>query len=340
MDFIAFFQYENFTVLQDALHLLQKRTSSEVWVQARESKINLTTVPSHPEILSLIDDRFLCPQEWIAYSEKSSNSTSLLPIKLPLLNGTSIKDVNDLFRFLAQQFKWCVFTWGGVESLLMLCFLTSDSYFLDSFSDCYTQSIQSKTAYAASNILISKYSVSQKFSHAIRVLLLDLAFEDLGPRIWQACDCELSPPWIVTSQVFSELGEFREVCDLSFFVEGSGSRQMRRRHLKIIEPQNIQSFSKICSVSYSNYNNTTIAIPSDVNLANLELILSRTELYDCDNHDLQWVDEITSYFAWFYGISRDYRDSQYSLFMSKDPSLIERVDSLELDDSYKLISCF
>jgi hypothetical protein len=339
MKYLVFLQYDSFTIVQRTLEMAQEVNPLDAWMQFKEEICKYELLKSSRQ-LSILDDYSSMPEPWIIYDGTTTKS-AFSSLQFSLLQGTTIQAIEDLFQAMSHGFRWCLFNWGATNGLSILGFISSNEEIVNCFLKAYTQAFSRKASYKLDNIIISKYCVLNNFKEHFRALLVDFTPDSVGVRIWKACNCDQKLPWIVSSRDNIEFSrsETRFIQELNFIVEGNENRQMRKRRLKVIEPQNVEIFNELCAYGYS-FDDTIIVIPSESRLDCLQSILSKTELYDCDNHDLQLIDEITSQFDWFYGISRDRTDARYSLFFSNNASLLQIIDSMQIDDDYQLISCF
>lgn len=339
MFYIAFVTYENLEILEEVLNCLRERFSSTAWVQVKNERYQYTS--NYWDESPFKENKYLVPQEWLLHGEIDS-SLDDISTKPYLREFKSLVEVEKNFKYLSSHFHWSMFTWGGVGSLLSIGFISHDKEIFEYFLSKYVQIFHSMTLYKLKNVLMSRYVVSSKFTDSCCVLLLNLLGKNIGTRIWKACNCDENFPWLITNRDYSEMDEASIPCmkEINFFVEGDDSRQVRRRDLKVFEIQNLELFSRVCSESSLFSATTTIIIPSGTDLKAMQSVLEKTELYDLDNHDVQWIDHIKNQCNWFYGINRDYTDEQNSIFISKDSSLLMKIDSMSLNDGYKFISCF
>ena len=340
MKYLAFLECDNFPIVQETLETLKEVSFSDVCMKIN-GKICRYELLRNLEELVLLDNYSSLPQPWMIYDGSTTDSAAS-SIQFSLMKGTTLQIIEDLLQAMAHQFQWCIFNWGATNGLSAIGFISSSEEITNCFLKAYIKVFQGKISNRLLNPLISKYSVRDSFKDHFRALLIDLVSDNTGPRIWKACNCDQQLPWIVSSRDniddFSP-NEIRLVEKLNFIVEGSYHRQLNKRKINVIEPQNIEIFSQLCGDGYS-FDNTIIVVPSGSRLDRLQYILSKIELYTCDNYDIQWIDEITSQFDWFYGISRDCTDARYSLFFSKNASLLQIIDSMQINDDYELISCF
>ncbi len=112
----------------------------------------------------------------------------------------------------------------------------------------------------------------------------------------------------------------------------------------VYEPENRQSFTSILKIE-SSEPDTLIVVPQNTNIELLKNLLSKTEghpLYETFSY-LSYLDDILKTTNWLYVINSNfacYRDYTYSLFVSRDNTLVRKLNELDIDDNYRFISCF
>ncbi len=190
--------------------------------------------------------------------------------------------------------------------------------------------------------------MKDKFKDHFRAFLIDfdLDKEEIISRIIKSFRHEITMPWMISEQKISNFKKVhaRLIENRTFYVERMDleySREYCKRFIQVIQPNDFNSCSNLCfdkSIDNRYRGDTLIVIPENSSLDNLENILKRREIQD---NYIPFFDEIISQFDWFYEIGGDRtQDTQYSLLFSRNSDLLQKFNSMTLDDGYELISCF
>lgn len=291
---------------------------------------------------------------------------------LPLLEGTSLAAINFLLHEYLNKYSWTILPWGSIYShdlLSMFVFITSDQKYFDEYMNSYPNQMSIKSHYGhiipQCNMLISHYQVKTDFSEVAQAILIEEDFDDPESLIWDACQLDSCPPLLISEVYCSdETDDFYEIedpdpdspiywervnykplriIDVHFKEKNSIFYPDNNKKFGIYQPQDKQSFINICR-SLRQGTETLIFVPHDTNIEKLSELLSKIEASDYSKYsDLSYMQDILQTTEWFYGLDRNYvdlGDNMYSLFVSKDNKLIQRIDSMNTDYQSKLISFF
>ena len=290
------------------------------------------------------------PQPWLIHGS-SSLTSSIDPLtKLPLLQGTSFSKIDSLLTWFADYYSWSIIPWGGgSKGFNSFAFISNDASLRDCLIDAYanTMKITSMLNLMEANLAISRYDVNAKFSDLMQVILFKEHFNYSGSRIWEACQCDKAIPWIVTDIVEQESEEPKPYSWLNanykiikYFkliaADGTFSHL-----LGVYQAKDKESFLSMLQIRHYQPD-TLIVVSQDTNLDKLEKLLGKTEvnrLYSVYS-DLSFLPDFLDLGEWFYGLNRDFSDYAYSLFISHNSSLLQRIERIKQNDYYHLISCF
>jgi hypothetical protein len=88
---------------------------------------------------------------------------------------------------------------------------------------------------------------------------------------------------------------------------------------------------------------TLMVVPNNINFEALIKLLRKIGHYGfyTNYSNLSFFEEILNVSEWFYELNADRNDSKYSMFISKNNKLIQKIDNFCHDkDNYKSISLF
>lgn len=175
-------------------------------------------------------------------------------------------------------------------------------------------------------------------SSLAKAILLSGYHEPAG-RLWNVCDCDITPPWLVTDLFDDDSFLMLEREPTKYkFIQQLTVTAASKRPLGIYEPLNEYSFESMCLLSFYEPD-TLVFVPQGTDLEKLQRLLVETE--GCNSYsDLIYLQEILSTTQWFYGLARDRVDYGDSLFVSQNNGLLQKFDRLNRDDGYRLLACF
>jgi hypothetical protein len=405
MYYVAFFIYDP-PFFTNLINELIKQDFSEVRIRNNQQDFNLDSL----EISSILNDSVIWfPQPWYLYGHQLHESIDRSFPGLPLLGGTSVRAIDNLLEWFADHYSWSIFTWGGVDPLLSIAFISSNKNLFERFIKLESKIVittqkqqnaaqelllSNSTIFSSSHVLdfmanntfsnrntglISTYEVLESFKKHRQILLFNV-FKNPGDRVWEACECDIQPPWLITSgyhennnsiilnyndiqevesneelfkiasyNLFSnpQDDEFQEICIIEYPIQvmkidpntSALVPSLMSQKLAVIQLKTKESFNDFCRDHINSESDVLFVVPQGVNLVQLIKLIPKIERQDSMNYDFEYINDILTITQWFYGINRSRRDTKHSLFMSNNNELLNKLDSLIVDDDYCLISC-
>ncbi|GEM_PF-2699883 len=280
--------------------------------------------------------------------------------RLSLYTDKSLLDINGLFACLARRFHWVIFPWGGVFPFGIFAFVTTDSGTRDSFVGCTDNFFRMTPWYSSGgarmtrhDMLISSYDADWKIGPDFKAVLFLESTGGTCHRLWESGACAAGIP-LMAYMEFQEsfmpseppwCGGGYEVLDTMGPFEETGT------HAKDVFPgQKVSIYRFSDKKTFMNmgeahdYDIPTHAFfPADTSPARLPELFERTESWH-SHSDLCHINDYLSFCEWVCMLDRGPHGAEYSLFVSRDSSLIKKfvsVPSLK-DESFRfeLISCF
>ncbi|NET91249.1 MAG: hypothetical protein F6K45_24700 [Kamptonema sp. SIO1D9] len=364
MYYLAFFiDYHPF--LKDKVNLFLNNDLSDVWIHDDNHKSKLNSLDDLP----LPSGFFPYSHFWYLHGLPLLELPSQDFSNYSLYGKKSLKEIDNLLSCLASSYQWAIFPWGAGGCFSSFAFVSQEKKILDIFINCSFNirdiniDLDSTFSYGTianipqCNLLISSYKVIDKFSEVAKAVIFDETdepkVEKPGNFIWDACECDTVPPWLITQSPFPEVNNefispFLEEADFEFIQEFKLIKEEKHWfdsqvwNLGIYQAHNKNSFISMCR-SYRSDPDTLVIVSKGTKLEQLKNLLAKTEAnrgYSIYS-DLSYLENYLKATKWFYGIGRDYNDFYYSLFISRDSQLIQNVNKLIMLDAHcKLISCF
>ena len=214
------------------------------------------------------------------------------------------------------------------------------------------------------HLLICNYHVKNKFSEVLQAIFFQGDIirskkkESAASRIWDACECDLRPPLTIAPGSEEDKDDYKEFRNImSPWIE-TDYQFIRSLAIKLIgdpdhpipehwEPLSLgvyqipdrASFMSMCNIQLCDPD-ILLVVPHETDLEKLKSLLTKTESrleysYFC------YIQDFLNLTDWFYVLDvskRDYVDS--SLFVSRNNSILRKIDEFNRDDGYRLISCF
>ncbi len=320
--------------------------------------------------------KFFHGQHWCIHGSYIKEFNRQDRPKLPLFNGTSMEQVNTLLRWLSERYLWSIFPWGGWGMRFSsFAFLSRDRSLRDRFLEASPNQADINSLELGlefclpcnipqCNLLISKYDVAGNFSDLAQVLLFE-ELKEAGMAVWDACGCDATAPFLIGEFYVPAPGyeslddpwseqefdpefdpEYDFVKIMELFIEERDTNLYRsyfHPRLGVVRPRNRKSFNLMCRQDIGSQPDIEIIVPQDTNLELLQSLLGKIEA-DRDDwlySDLNHFEEFFEVVQWFYGLSRDLADHDYSLFVSRQNALVQKVAAhLSASKHSDLISCF
>lgn len=353
MYYLTFFiDYRPF--LEEKLKSFISEKFSDIWLQIGTEKHPFRSLQDLPSF-------HVYPlQSWYLHGSSFNKPTCEFP-GLPLDKGTSLEHIDALLSWFANSFSWSIFPWGGFEQFASFAFVSKNSELRDQFLDDSSNTMDVKSRFTTipeCNLLISNYDIKTDFSKVVQTLLVD-DFEEPGSRIWDACECDSAPPWVITmltsnisdedffriyppepeSTIYWERADYHPVQILDVITEEKEPYKVFPLRFGVNQPGDRQSFIEMCN-SIRQGEDMLVVIPSDSENSALINLLAKIESKYSKYSDLSYIQDILGSTRWFYGLNRDQGDQMYSVFVSRETKLLQRIDQLKRNDGYILISCF
>jgi hypothetical protein len=336
MYYLSFF-IDRCNLLRDRLNCFLNNDLSNTWIYSE----NRDETP-----LESLDDvptyAYSCySQSWYIHGSFLKPDTLITRVNFPLYNGpnfqTSFAEIDRFFKWLSLNYLWSVFPWGGPRLFSAFVFLSRERHLLDRFINSSSMATSTRALtylVPIENRAIASYEVVNNFSESMQALLFSGYYKPAA-RLWNLCQGELKPPLLITDvfdeeifSIFSWYPAKYKTIDCITINRGIG----------IYQPLDRKSFGSMCQLTLQEPD-TLIIVPQGTNLRNLENLLFQTEDYNSYS-DLIYFQKILATTEWFYGLDRDRVDYGHSFFVARDNVLLHRFAQLDLNDSYKLISCF
>lgn len=310
------------------------------------------------------------PVEW--YLHGSHLGSKKNSISLPLLKGTKLEEINTTFQVLSTKYSWSILPWGSIYShdlLSSFVFISRKEMTFNKFLETYHNTVNVKSHYghiiSQCNLLVSSYKVQTNFSEYVQGILIEDDFDYPGSLIWDACQLDSYPPLLISevycsdktddfyeiedpdpdSPIYWERVNYKplRIIDVQLKEKSTNFHTDNNKKFGVYQPQDKQSFINMC-MSLRQGTETLIFVPHNTNIDKLSKLLSIIEASDYSKYsDLSYIQDILQTTEWFYGLDRNYvdvGDNMYSLFISKDNKLIQKIDSMNTDYKNKLISFF
>ncbi|MBP0011471.1 MULTISPECIES: hypothetical protein [unclassified Roseofilum] len=300
----------------------------------------------------------LYPEQWCL---SSANSEGLIMPELPILRGTNLQKINDLLDWMSKTFSWSILPWGGAMDFHCCVFITSQKKLGNQFKKLLidmNSTFQQHTGFDFSNILIYEYEIIDYFSNQAQVAIINV-LEDWGEFIWDVCQCDRQFPWVVTSDYYqknepSEAEKQQEIiedyditspnpwsyheCKYIDCIKHPVIDTVEGQTLGIFEVHNRNLLKKMFRSYCLWETNTAICIPQGVNLNNLKNIIKKIAACEPESREFDCLSEILKTTPWYYGVTSDKWDSNYSVFITQDNAMIQSLEKFNLDNKCRVIS--
>lgn len=311
------------------------------------------------------------PEAICLHGSNSFEEELCLP-DLPLLEGISLGATDFLLHEYSNKYSWTILPWGSIYShdlLSMFVFITSEQKYFNEFMNSYPNQMSIKSHYGhiipQCNMLISHYQVKTDFSEVAQAILIEEDFDEPGSLIWDACQLDSCLPLLISefhynddvkdfykieapdpdSPIYWERVNYKplKIIDVHIKEKNPSFYPDHNKKFGVDQPQDKQSFINICR-SLRQGTETLIFVPHSTNIDKLSELLSKIEASGYSKYsDLSCIQDILQATEWFYGLNRNYvdvGDNMYSLFVSRNNKLIQKVDSMNTNYNSRLISFF
>ncbi|NET91248.1 MAG: hypothetical protein F6K45_24695 [Kamptonema sp. SIO1D9] len=294
---------------------------------------------------------------WLIYSSFSKKSPNSSLLSSSLSQGNFSK-IDEILSELSEKSTWSIIPWGGNDIRFnSFVFISKDQSLRNLFINISSNSmdLEGIAQIPKTNLLISEYDVLDKFSHLTQVITFHQD-ENIGKRVWSACDCKKNAPWIITTSFYEdeEDGEppflweeakasYHLIQNFDFTIYNQ-RMSLGCQKVGVYQPDDIQSFISMLKLD-STEPDTLIVVPKNTNIELIKNLLSKTQghpLYETFSY-LSYLEDIFKTTNWLYVINSNfvgYGDYTYSLFVARDNVLVRKFNELNIDDNYQLISCY
>ena len=151
-------------------------------------------------------------KSWYIYGNKHNFSNDDFPdiliAKKKYNLQISLENIDYLLAWFADRYRWSIFPWYDVIRFRSFVFISKEQTLRDKFVDCSNNFI--KIPFLDShktNLLISQYSVSTKFSESVNAIVFEENITTTG-TVWDPCNCSHHSPWLITRNNLNEDSNF------------------------------------------------------------------------------------------------------------------------------------
>ncbi len=300
-------------------------------------------------------------KHWYIHSKDEEQSSisdrpNLLTIKKESSYQISLETIDNILECWANKYKWSILPWNNAIRFRSFVFISKDRKLKERFIGCSSNKI--KIPFLKNkqhNLLISEYTVISNFSEVVNAIIFEENINTVG-TIWDACNCERCPSWLITNIDFDEDSFLYKYLDkyqkneLEINLKKSSS-------WRVYQPCDKSSFelvSRELILKSKRLDGTAFWIPQNTNLERLKHILADTESESTSYSDLSYLKDFLSVCEWLYGFGRDLTSPENyncSLFISRDSTIIREIDIFRQEENnifslnrhnyhYDLLACF
>lgn len=288
-------------------------------------------------------------EKWYIHGNKHNLSNDDFPDLLITKNNynsqISLERIDYLLSWFANRYKWSILPWYDAIRFRSFVFISDEQTLRDKFIDCSNNSIKIPFLNSQkTNLLISHYSIFTKFSEVMTAIVFEENIKTTGV-VWDACNCSLNFPLLITCNNLNENTNFYKCCDKYKLIKKIKGWNV----YQVSDKKTFTAISKSIILGLSAF-----WISPNANLKRLITILDRIEDIEISYSDLSYLQDLLKACEWFYGFARDATapdNYNLSLFISRNSKIIQRIDSSRQEKSYdinlnshnyyyKLLTCF
>jgi len=286
---------------------------------------------------------------WYIHSNKQNPNNGDFPDLLITRNNfnlqISLEKIDYLLAWFADKYRWSILSWHDAIRFRSFVFISKEQTLRDKFVDCSSNLIKIPFLHSQkTNLLISQYSVSTKFSEFVNAIVFEENIKTTS-AVWDACNCSHHLRWLITRNNLNEDSNFYEYSDnfqLINKIKGWNVYQ-------VSDKKTFTVISKSIILGLSAF-----WISPNANLKIIISILDRIEDMEISYSDLSYLQDLLKACEWLYGFARDATapdNHNCSLFISRDSSIIIKIDNSRREEScvlnlnlhnyyYELLMCF
>ena len=372
--------------LKEKLNGFMSADISKAWLVSGQSKSSLISLENFPSYKRRHEDFW-----YIHGSPKIETTVQNCP-GIPMRWNVAIRDrislgkIDEALHWFATRYLWSILPWAGPENFLNFAFLSTSCELRDRFINISSNYRTKMTLYFKYNdkgdypevysypepdysyshnwydvhLLICNYHVKTNFSEVLQAIFFqgDIIssekMESAAGRIWDACECDLRPPLLITlgseeseedrdSLWQWEESNYQPIQYLSIKLIGDRDHPIPEQwgplSLGVYQILDRASFISMCNLQLCDPD-ILLVVPHETDLEKLKSLLTKTESRLEYSH-LCYIPDFLNLTDWFYVLDvskRDYVDG--SLFVSRDNAILRKIDEFNRDDGYRLISGF
>ncbi|MBV6624490.1 MAG: hypothetical protein KI793_16380 [Rivularia sp. (in: Bacteria)] len=271
---------------------------------------------------------------WYIHGSTYNSSNNDLPDFLITKNNSdleiSLEKIDDLLSCCADKYKWSIFPWHDAIRFRSFVFISKEKALRDKFIDCSNNFIKIPFLHSQkTNLLISQYSVSSKFSEVTTAIIFKENIKTTGV-VWDACNCYHHPPWLITRNNLNDDANVSGYCDKYRLIN-------KIKYWNIYQISDKNTFiviSKSIILGLSAF-----WISPNSNLQALIYILFKIEDIEISYSDLSYLQDLLKACKWLYGFSRDSTvpdNYNCSLLISRDSKIIRQIDTFRREEDYDI----
>ena len=110
----------------------------------------------------------------------------------------SIEKIDIIFDWFANNYDWSILPWTNAPRFQSFLFISNDIKLRDRFIECSSNKWRIPGKDDLCDLLISSYNVPHNFSDTVKAILFEENIDTVG-EIWEACNCDISPPYFLTN---------------------------------------------------------------------------------------------------------------------------------------------
>ncbi len=309
-------------------------------------------------------------QSWYIHGQhlsqkKLSYFPGLLVTEVGQFSLMSLEKIDTILNWFAINYNWSILPWSNAPRFQSFVFISTEQTLRDRFMDCspnsFNLSLESMSSTTIlSNLLISKYEVPNNFSGVVKAILFEESINTIG-EIWESCNCDNHPPYLVTNIDFNQSLLFdnnllkntsiKLLNDLKdkYFEEFYKLQIEQKLLFELISSELISKLEILPSSKLAFW------ISQNTNFEKLGNLLIKTKNKNISYSDLSFFQDSLNVSEWFYGFRRDFclsSDYNLSLFISRNSQLIQMIDIFRQEKNqefsgltekfchYDLLACF
>ncbi|BAY84179.1 hypothetical protein NIES267_36750 [Calothrix parasitica NIES-267] len=271
---------------------------------------------------------------WYIYGDKHNydkdNFPDLSITKKNFNYQISLEKIDYLLAWFANKYRWSILPWHNAIRFRSFVFISKEQTLRDKFVYCSNNLIKIPFLNSQkTNLLISQYSVFTKFSEFVNAIVFEENIKTTGV-VWDVCNCSYCPPWLITDNNLHEDSNLYEYSDKFQLIN-------KIKDWNVYQVSDKKTFTVISKSSILRL--SAFWISPNANLQTLISILDRIEDIEISYSDLSYLQDLLKACEWLYGFSRDATapdNYNCSLFISRDSSIIKKIDNSRREGSYDI----